>query len=303
MNRTGPMNANGPIDGLPAPPAERELPDRQRRRHELLAMIEADRPAMRVPRWTIPLAAAAAVAAIAVTAAALIPLVRGHAPATGTTTPATGPGPATPCRAAAGAECRRTEHYTGPAAARGLIVRDPVGSVTVTGTSQGSIRVTETLAYRGLPPDATRSYDNGVLTLGYRCRSKDCGVNYVIAVPRSLTVQVIDGTGSIFLNALTGPIRAAINVGPVRGQDLGSRSARFSTGVGAIDAAFAAAPAELVAQSGTGAVTLRVPGDTSYAVTATAGVGSVAVTVPRSTGSGHVIRASSDVGSVTVTGG
>jgi hypothetical protein len=89
----------------------------------------------------------------------------------------------------------------------------------------------------------------------------------------------------------------------VRGQDLASRSARLSADVGAIDAAFAAAPADLVAQSGTGAVTLRVPGSTSYAVTAAAGVGSVTVTVPRSPSSGHVIRAGSNVGSVTVTGG
>jgi hypothetical protein len=86
-------------------------------------------------------------------------------------------------------------------------------------------------------------------------------------------------------------------------QDLAGRSARLSTKVGAIDAAFAAAPAELVAQSGTGAVTLRVPGNASYAVTATSGVGSVSVTVPRSPSPGHVIRAGSDVGPVTVTGG
>ena len=163
--------------------------------------------------------------------------------------------------------------------------------------------MTETLVYRGLPPDPVRSYDHGMLTLGYRCRSNDCGVNDDIAVLRALTVQVSDETGSIFLNALTGPVRATIDVGPVRGQDLASWSARLSTDVGAIGAAFAAAPAELVAQSDTGAVTLRVPGGTSYDVTATAGVGSVTVTVPRSPTSGHVIRAGSQVGTVTVTGG
>ncbi|HTW03772.1 MAG TPA: hypothetical protein VMF87_25970 [Streptosporangiaceae bacterium] len=307
------MNADGRIRGLPAPPDDRELPDQQRRRRELLSVLEADRPVARVPRWavprwTVPLAAGAAVAAIAVAAAALIPLVRGHAPAGGiragrTTAPATAPAPAAPCRASGGAECRQIQRFTGAAAATELIVHDPVGSVTVTGTSQTTVGVTQTLVYRGLPPDATRSYGKGVLTLGYRCRSNDCGVDYVITVPRSLTVQVVDGTGSIFLNALTGPIRATIDVGPVRGQNLASPTARFGTGVGAIDAAFAAAPAELVAQSDTGAVTLRVPGSASYAVTATAGVGQVSVTVPRSASSGHVIRAGSDVGPVTVTGG
>jgi hypothetical protein len=73
--------------------------------------------------------------------------------------------------------------------------------------------------------------------------------------------------------------------------------------VGAIDLAFAAAPDNLVAQSGTGAITLRVPARVSYAVAASADVGSVTVTVPTDASAGHVIRASSDVGSVAVTGG
>jgi hypothetical protein len=73
--------------------------------------------------------------------------------------------------------------------------------------------------------------------------------------------------------------------------------------VGAVDLAFAAPPDDLVAQSDTAAVTLRVPASASYAVTASADVGSVIVTVPRDASSRHVILASSDVGSITVTGG
>jgi hypothetical protein len=299
------MNPTGPMAHLPAPPDDRELPDRARRRNQVLALIAADRPAARVPRWAVPLGAAVAVAAIAVAAAALVPLVRsGRAPAHGThpANPATTAPPA-PCRAAGGAECRQTDRYAGPAPAAGLIVRDDVGSVTVTGTSGGSVSVSEQLVYRGLPPALTRSSAGGVLSLGYRCRSGDCGVDYDITVPRSLNVQVIAGTGSVSLNALAGPLRVTIDVGPVRGRNLSSRSAQLSTGVGAIDAAFAAAPADLVAQADTGPVTLRVPAGASYAVAASAGVGAVTVTVPTQASSGHVIRASSDVGAVTVTGG
>jgi len=43
-----------------------------------------------------------------------------------------------------------------------------VGSVTVTGTSQATVRVTETLVYRGLPPDPSRTYEHGTLALSYR---------------------------------------------------------------------------------------------------------------------------------------
>jgi hypothetical protein len=297
------MNPGGPMSGLEAPPDDRELPDQARRRHELLAAIAADRTAPRVRRWAIPLGAAAAVAAIAVAAVALIPLVRSPAPGTRPAAPATTGPAAAPCRAAGGAECRQTDRYAAPAPARGLIVRDEVGSVTVTGTSGGSVSVTEQLVYRGLPPVITRSSADGMLSLGYRCRSNDCGVNFDIAVPRSLNVQVVAGTGAVSLNALAGPLRVTIEVGPVRGQDLASRSAWFGADVGAIDLAFAAAPDNLVAQSGTGAVTLRVPAGVSYAVAANADVGSVTVAVPTDASSGHVIRASSDVGSVAVTGG
>jgi hypothetical protein len=48
---------------------------------------------------------------------------------------------------------------------------------------------------------------------------------------------------------------------------------------------------------------MRVPAGVSYAVAASADVGSVTVAVPTDASSGHVIRASSDVGSVAVTGG
>jgi len=299
------MNAAGPMNRLPAPPGERELPHWARRRHELLAVIAAGRPAARVPRWAVPLGAAAAVAAIAVAAVALTPLLHAGRPLARATRPApvTGGPPGVACHAPGGAECRLTDRYAGPAPARGLTVHDPLGSVTVTGTSRDAVSVTEQLTYRGLPPEVSRSYRAGVLTLGYRCRSDDCGVNFDIAVPRSLSVQVVAGTGSVSLNALAGQLQATINVGPVRGQDLASHSARFGTDVGPIDVAFATPPSEVIARSGTGAVTVRVPGNTGYAVAAGAGVGQVSVSVPADASSGHVIRADSGVGPVTVTSG
>jgi hypothetical protein len=158
------------------------------------------------------------VAAIAVAAVALTPLLHAGQPSARATrpAPATGGPPGVACHAPGGAECRLTDRYAGPAPARGLTVHDPLGSVTVTGTSRDAVSVTEQLTYRGLPPEVSRS---------------------------------------------------------------------------------------VIARSGTGSVTVRVPGDTSYAVAAGAGVGQVSISVPTDASSRHVIRADSGVGPVTVTSG
>src|SRR5262249_29137575 len=299
----GPMDAAGPMSGLPDPPGQRELPDQPRHRRELLALIGTGRPAGRVARWAVPLAAAAAVIAIAVTAAAVVPLL-GHGTAPrgadrGGTGPA-GSGPAGRCTAPAGTQCERTRDYTVTAALRALTVNDQVGSVTVTGSNRSSVHVTEHQFYRGLPPETRRSVSGGTLTLGYSCRSRDCGVSYVIQVPQSLRVQVSTGTGAIWLRSLSGLISTTADVGSVHGLGLLSRQADLRTDVGSVSAVLAVTPQRLVARADTGSVTLSVPGSASYAVTATAGLGAVSLSVPRSASSAHVIRASADVGSVTI---
>jgi hypothetical protein len=297
------MDTAGPMSGLPDPPGQRELPDLPRRRRELLALIGTGRPAGRVARWAVPLAAAAVVIVIAVTAAALV-LLLGHGTAPGgadrgRTGPGR-PGPAGRCTAPAGTQCERTESYTVAAALRALTVNDQVGTVTITGSKRSSVHVTEHQFYRGLPPQSRRSASGGTLTLGYSCRSSDCGVSYDIQMPRSLRIQVSTGTGAIWLRSLLGRIDATADVGSVHGLGLASRQADLRTDVGSVSAVFAVAPQRLVARADTGSVTLSVPGSASYAVTATASLGAVSLNVLRSASSAHVIRASADVGSVTI---
>jgi len=64
------------------------------------------------------------------------------------------------------------------------------------------------------------SASGGVLTLGYRCRSGDCGDAYRIEVPRSLSVRISSGTGRISLASLAGQIHASTGVGSIRGSGL-----------------------------------------------------------------------------------
>jgi RNA polymerase sigma-70 factor (ECF subfamily) len=276
---------------------------RRGRTHPPPPLPQRRRPAGRVARWAVPLAAAAAVIAIAVTAAALVPLL-GHGTAPGgadrgRTGPGR-PGPAGRCTAPAGTQCERTESYTVAAALRALTVNDQVGTVTVTGSKRSSVHVTEHQFYRGLPPETRRSVSGGTLTLGYSCRSSDCGVSYVVQIPQSLRVQVSTGTGAIWLRSLLGRIDATADVGSVHGLGLLSWMADLRTDVGSISAEFKVAPARVVARADTGSVSLSVPGQTGYDVTATASLGVVNLNVLRSTSAAHVIRASAAVGSVTI---
>jgi hypothetical protein len=156
------------------------------------------------------------------------------------------------------------------------------------------------------PPDRPsdrelwRLASGGTLTLGYSCRSSDCGVSYDIQMPRSLRIQVSTGTGAIWLRSLLGRIDATADVGSVHGLGLASWQADLRTDVGSVSAVFAVAPQRLVARADTGSVTLSVPGSASYAVTATASLGAVSLNVLRSASSAHVIRASAGLGSVTI---
>jgi hypothetical protein len=299
------MDTASPMSGPPPLPGERELPDSLARRRELLAMIAADRRAPRVPRWAVALAAAAAVAGVAVTAGSLLPALSSSPPAsTGPDQPAgtSVRGGLPGCTAPRGAQCHRTQSHTVTATLRALIVRDPVGSVTVTGSSRSSVLVTERISYSGAPPAISQRTSDGTLSLTDTCRSGNCGISYDVAVPRSLNVQVQTGTGSIWLSSLAGQVRAAADVGSLHGQGLTSGLAVLSANTGSIEAVFATAPARLSATSEVGAVTIRVPAGTSYAVAAHTDVGAVHVSVPRAASARHVIDASTNVGSVTVAG-
>jgi hypothetical protein len=119
-------------------------------------------------------------------------------------------------------------------------------------------------------------------------------------VPRSLSVRVTSGTGSISLASLSGQLRAYADVGNIHGEGLADTLAELRTDVGSIDATFTSAPAQLDANADTGSVRLPVPPGPGYHTTTSADVGSVSVSVRQDSSSGHAIQASADVGSVTI---
>lgn len=191
--------------------------------------------------------------------------------------------------------------YTISAPVSTLIVRSPLGGVTVTGSQRSTVAVTEKMQYSEQPPAMSRSLTGQALTLSYTCPNEaNCGASYDIQVPQGIAVRVSDATGEVTLFSLAGPVTATTHIGAVIAFGLTSATANFTSGTGEIDAAFTAAPTSVHATTNVGAITIRVPGTVSYRVSIQNGLGAASVTVPEASSSPHAISAATNIGAISI---
>ena len=300
------MKPADPLGGLlpPAPPG-RELPNHDRHRRELLALTGAEHPAGRrwpATTWLAPLGAALAVLVI-VAGVFVLPGVFGGTRHGGGTTPAAS-GPPAAGGGRHGAMLRRTENSLVSSALTGLFVRGSVGAVSITGADRSTISITAHLIYRGSAPVITRQVIRNRLDLSYTCPagSRHCGVDFDLTVPRGVGAVVSLGVGDIRLTGLSGVISAGTSTGQIQASGMSGQQLALRAGTGMISAGFTVPPQLVHAHAGTGSVAVRVPLGTAYRVTASTQVGAVRITVPQAATSSHVIRATTGIGTVTVTG-
>lgn len=225
----------------------------------------------------------------------------------------------TGCSVSVGLLQHRSNSYSVAGPVRTLVVNAEVGGVRVTGGGSGQVSVTEHITFEHTAPTTALRAASGTVILDSNCPALEtCGVSYDITVPRATTVRVHDDVGTIRLDSLSGPITAhtnagdidlssvsgaievSANAGSILGQDLSSARATLRLSAGDIDVTFSAAPATITATATAGSVTLHVPGNVSYAVNATALVGSIQVSVTRDPASQHLITASTRTGSITI---
>lgn len=319
---------------LPPVTTDRQLPRRELHKARLLAAIAAQparrRPRLPLPRrspaasgWLVPVSAAVAVAAVAVAAVVLSGTVFGRTarpqPPSGGRTP--------PPSAAPAGKLTRTRHWQlSSAGLRGVVLRTNSGSITVGGDAPGSaVAITARPFYQGAAPIVSSHVSGGVLTVSALCPNRNgnrssCKVTVQVGLPRSVPVRASTGFGAVSVNNMTGSVAVTDDVGPValfgltgpvtatddngsiRGHGLDSRTVKLSAQVGSIGVAFSAPPDSVYATDQVGSVAITVPVSASYRVAASAQVGTATVTVPQAANSTHVIIASSQVGSVRVTG-
>jgi len=196
---------------------------------------------------------------------------------------------------------KATARYQITAPVSTVVIVSHVGNVTVTGGSGPGVSVTQQVYYSKTAPTTTRTVSGTTLTVTYDCPAQlVCGVAYTLAVPRSAAVRVTAGAGSVRLTGLAGSVTATVDVGLINATGLTSASASLTTRAGAISATFTAAPTTVRASANVGAITVRVPGTTSYKIAADARVGKTTVSAPQSASSGHAITATTDVGAILV---
>jgi hypothetical protein len=213
-----------------------------------------------------------------------------------------------------------TVRYSVRGDVRTLVVTAHVGAIQVVGGATGPVSVIERMAFDGAVPMTRHRLAAGTLSLTSHCaRGEVCSVSYDIAVPKATAVRVTDDVGAIRLTTLTGqlsvtvaagqiklssisgPIDATASAGSITGQLVSSARASLRASAGEIDVTFSAPPSAITAITDVGAIILRVPNNVPYDVAASAtAVGHVAVTVTQSTAASRTIKATTDVGSITI---
>jgi hypothetical protein len=323
---------------LPTAPRPGALPHHDAHRAGLLAVLAAEQPAAGsadrgragARRLLVPVAAAAAVTAVVV-AGVVLPRLLGPSAGSGLhSVPRRSP-PA----AGSGALRSARQWQVSTAGLDTVVVRTSAGSVSIAGDivsgelvgtspgpAPGTVKITARPAYRGTPPVVSTTVRGGLLTITARCLrggGSDCQVSLNLRLPRGMGVQASTGLGRIAVLGMTGPVTVSDALGNVQLQDvagpltvtdslgdidgfgLTSEHSTFTADLGAIDVAFSSPPARVAATDQEGNVTVRVPATVDYQVAESAQLGSATCTVPRSVPSAHMITASSQLGSVTVT--
>ena len=216
------------------------------------------------------------------------------------------------------------------------------GDVHLVGDNGETVRVTTTLKYGLWKPTVQTSSGPDGLQLDSHCRTIAgfCSVDYQIALPRSLTVQLHTDSGDVHLAGITGRVDlssssgdviltdlsgAAVsgstssgdiritNVtssqltvrtrsGDIHGSGLTNRQIDAKTGSGDIRMTVTTAPDLVTARTGSGNINLTVPqADDGYRVTTTTGSGDTHIRVIRNDTSDRALDLHTGSGDIQVT--
>ncbi|MEP7054958.1 MAG: DUF4097 family beta strand repeat-containing protein [Actinomycetota bacterium] len=197
------------------------------------------------------------------------------------------------------------------------------GDVEVHASPDSRIHVETRVRYGFRRPRISLHTGPNGIELRSQCRWFDsaCSVDYHIGLPSGLDISITTDSGNIKAAGVTAPTQLTTGSGDITGTGMAgslvartgsgairlrattSRAVTAKTGSGDISAEFSDAPTEVSARTGSGTVTLTLPGTLAYAVDIDTGSGDRSIDVPTDpraerhlfarTGSGDVrVRAS-----------
>lgn len=170
-------------------------------------------------------------------------------------------------------------------------------------TGDGPVTVTEEHRYSRSKPTTTHAVDGRTLRLTESGCGDDelrCDVYYRIRMPMATSAEITAQAGAVTVDGLGGNLRVTTQAGAVEGRALTSAEVTIETKAGAASLEFAEAPTSVRARTSAGAVELRVPGTTAYAVDVRTSVGATVVDVEEDPASKHRIEVSTEVGAVKI---
>ena len=186
-----------------------------------------------------------------------------------------------------------------------LVVDARAAAVTLE-VGDGPVTVDEIYHSGSDRPTTSHRVDGSTLHLtetGCRDNSVRCDVEFRVRLPAAATADVTSQAGAVQVAGLTGNLTVTTQAGAVQGSGLGGDQVRVSTKAGATTLAFTRAPSTVSASTEVGAVEVRVPSGTSYAVDVQSTVGPSDVSVQRDPASPHKIEVRTSVGAVRVGNG
>jgi hypothetical protein len=204
-----------------------------------------------------------------------------------------------------------------------IVVSVNIGHVHVVGSSDPNLRIDRVLTYSSARPAVSAVRAGNTVTIQGRCPStglgERCTTDYTLHAPAAAGLDITDDIGAVEVAAIDGQVSIHARIGSVTvsggsgqlGVDGGvgevnvsrSRSPHMdiTTGVGAVNLEFAAAPNDVRVQTSTGHVDMGLVDDGSaYDVEPSANLGHVTMRVRTDPASPRHIVATTSVGSINV---
>jgi DUF4097 and DUF4098 domain-containing protein YvlB len=183
------------------------------------------------------------------------------------------------------------------------LVVDARAAAVILETGDGPITVNETYRFGSDRPTTSHQVDGSTLRLtdtGCRDDSVRCDVEFRVRLPAATGADIKAQAGAVRVTGLTGDLAVSTQAGAIEGSALGGDAVSISTQAGAMTLQFTRAPSMVRASTQVGAVEVRVPSGTSYAVDVQTTLGGSDISVQRDPASPHKIEIRTNVGAVKV---
>ncbi|MFF5075798.1 DUF4097 family beta strand repeat-containing protein [Actinoplanes sp. NPDC000266] len=183
-----------------------------------------------------------------------------------------------------------------------LVVDARAATVTIE-TADGPVSVREEHRWSDRRPTTANTVDGQTLRLTESgCGGDDvrCDVKFHVVMPAAVSADISSQAGAVKIDGLTGNLRVRSQAAAVEATALGAGQVTVETRAGAVSLEFAEAPGLARVTSDAGAVTVRVPDTTAYAVEAAVSMGARDVSVREDPTSPHHIQVKTSAGAVRI---